>query len=486
MQQLQRKAEMQQLQRKAEMQQLQRKAEIQQLQRNIPSRTNKLNHATKLWPPSSAKKHTQFAWPKSAVQNKETYKEMPHGKVTKEPQDGKVTKEPRNGKVTKEPQDGKVTKEPRNGKVTKEPQNGKMTKEPRNGKVTKEPRNGKVTKEPRNGKVTKEPRNGKVTKEPRNGKVTKEPQDGKVTKETQDGKMTKEPQDGKVTKEPQDGEESMDLNLDLDLATQDPATSNHGASGRGIRHPCDETTSDGSKVCNFQANTAKFKTQTMGCVEVPGGESAEQLKALGFVLKKVAIPTSPPDGTDKKTKKLLAQGQLKEHIQSVHAVLDTLLKIKVKLEDLPGEKFSQTIRLEANLAASIHVEVALSLLKAGTLYSDETSSDGSKVCNFQANTAKFKTQTMGCVEVPSGESAEQLKALGFVLKKVAMPTSPPDGTDKKTKKLLAQAIHHTEYEEEDADLDKDEIAKAISAALVLLGNASFSMSLQRSPLSICI
>eukprot|EP00058_Branchiostoma_floridae_P008411 XP_002593899.1 hypothetical protein BRAFLDRAFT_98195 [Branchiostoma floridae] len=33
--------------------------------------------------------------------------------------------------------------------------------------------------------------------------------------------------------------------------------------------------------------------------------------------------------------------------------------------------------------------------------------------------------------------------------------------------------------EDDADLDKDEIAKAISAALVLLGNASFSMSLYR-------
>jgi len=47
----------------------------------------------------------------------------------------------------------------------------------------------------------------------------------------------------------------------------------------------------------------------MGCVEVPGGESAEQLKALGFVLKKVAMPTTPPDGTDKKTKKLLAQGK---------------------------------------------------------------------------------------------------------------------------------------------------------------------------------
>eukprot|EP00058_Branchiostoma_floridae_P012285 XP_002597773.1 hypothetical protein BRAFLDRAFT_77324 [Branchiostoma floridae] len=159
--------------------------------------------------------------------NGKVTKEPRNGKVTKEPrngkgpQDGKVTKEPQDGKVTKEPQDGKVTKEPQDGKVTKEPQDGKVTKEPQDGKVTKEPQDGKVTKKPQNGKVTKEPQDGKVTKEPQNGKVTKEPQDGKVTKEPRNGKVTKEPQNGKVTKEPKDGEESMDLNLDLDLQIGD-------------------------------------------------------------------------------------------------------------------------------------------------------------------------------------------------------------------------------------------------------------------------
>eukprot|EP00058_Branchiostoma_floridae_P002211 XP_002587699.1 hypothetical protein BRAFLDRAFT_94602 [Branchiostoma floridae] len=163
-------------------------------------------------------------------QNAKVTKEPQDGKVTKEPQNAKVTKEPQNAKVTKEPQDGKVTKEPQNAKVTKEPQNAKVTKEPQDGKVTKEPQNAKVTKEPQNAKVTKEPQDGKVTKEPQNAKVTKEPQDGKVTKEPRNGKVTKEPrngkvtkepQNGKVTKEPQDGEESMDLNLDLDLEIGD-------------------------------------------------------------------------------------------------------------------------------------------------------------------------------------------------------------------------------------------------------------------------
>ncbi|XP_035675576.1 uncharacterized protein LOC118415246 [Branchiostoma floridae] len=127
------------------------------------------------------RKHTKFAWPKCAVQKKETFKEMPHGMVTEEPQDGMVTEEPQDGMVTEEPQDGEVTKEPQNGKVTKKKQNGKVTKKKQNANVTKKKQNGKVTKKKQNANVTKEP------------------------------------QDGEVTKEPQDGEESMDLDLDLDL-----------------------------------------------------------------------------------------------------------------------------------------------------------------------------------------------------------------------------------------------------------------------------
>ncbi|XP_019617599.1 PREDICTED: myosin heavy chain, striated muscle-like isoform X2 [Branchiostoma belcheri] len=99
----------------------------------------------------------------------------------------------------------------------------------------------------------------------------------------------------------------------------------------------------------------------------------------------------------------------------VHSVLTTLGKFNVELKDFPGETFSQLVRLEADLVSSIQAAQAVSEATNATLQSDSTSRDGVKFTGFQANTAKGRTETIGCLQVPSGESADQLEAFKFLL-----------------------------------------------------------------------
>ncbi|XP_078582270.1 uncharacterized protein LOC144865435 [Branchiostoma floridae x Branchiostoma japonicum] len=103
----------------------------------------------------------------------------------------------------------------------------------------------------------------------------------------------------------------------------------------------------------------------------------------------------------------------------VHCVLKNLCKFNIKLKDLPGETFSQAIRQEANLVSTIHCAKLMELAKFGSLHGDGTSRDGKKVTAFQVNTGKNQTPSIGLQEVVSGDSADQLDALDFVLHKMA-------------------------------------------------------------------
>ncbi|XP_078594590.1 uncharacterized protein LOC144872396 [Branchiostoma floridae x Branchiostoma japonicum] len=103
----------------------------------------------------------------------------------------------------------------------------------------------------------------------------------------------------------------------------------------------------------------------------------------------------------------------------VHCVLNNLCKYNIKLSDLPGETFSQVIRQEANLVATIHAAKLMEMSKFGALHGDGTSRDGKKVTAFQVNTGKNQTPSIGLQEVVSGDSADQLDALDFVLHKMA-------------------------------------------------------------------
>ncbi|KAI8510938.1 hypothetical protein Bbelb_118540 [Branchiostoma belcheri] len=110
----------------------------------------------------------------------------------------------------------------------------------------------------------------------------------------------------------------------------------------------------------------------------------------------------------------------------IHAVLTTLCKYNISVDDLPGVKFCQLIREEAGLASDMQLAEEMESGLNMTAQSDGTTRDGQKYADYEITTAKGQHRLIGILEMPSGESADQLEGLKFILDKIARLTNSID------------------------------------------------------------